>query len=817
MKTISSILATTAVFLFLASCTSDDVATPVIIPNDGQVYTYKMNLEVTVPSGLPSEGGSTRATTTWDNGSTLQFFFFDEKGIATPGTATYSVSEDGWIVTTNQQLSSTSSLLDCSATYLQPDENGDTPSFLTPAYGGSSTYTCTDKVINVNALVLDPVTWRLRFKGTKGKTFDFFSSDVRDCNDKTMTDTLRLVIANDGFSPYIYAASHSNKDSIRVCTDGNLYVHAMASGRLGSSTTLDLPTTANYEANGWKIIKQPSASIEPEAIDLGLPSGTLWANMNVGASRPEEAGLYFAWGETVGYSSNTSDGRSFDWRSYQWMTQGKTDMLQVNSYQVPDGKTSSCWYDAGGSFIGDGKTVLEVYHDAAAVNWKDDWTMPTYEEIQELLSNTTHQWTTENGVSGRRFTGKNGKSIFLPVTGMRENKGLDFATRFGYYWSSSLNVSNSGEARRLYFSSYDFDAIGSYRSLGRCVRPVKRARTISVSNTVVRFDSNSDNKTLTLTCTESWTASVDQWPEVNGASSWCTVTPAYGTNGRSLTISVEANTSNTSRVARVNILGITSGNHLYVTVTQKAKPQTPPDTDKEKTFTVNGVSFKMIRVEAGSFSMGSSNFEDEKWAHTVTLTKDYYVAETEVTQELWEAFKKNNSQVKRGNQYPVNNVSWNDCDDFINLLNKATGQTFRMPTEAEWEYAARGGKKSKGYTFAGSNTCQDVAWYGANSYDVGTTHDDYGMHPVKSKQPNELGLYDMSGNVKEWCADWYDKSGYGAQSKTDPTGPDTGTGRVLRGGSWSAQESYCRTSKRDSSSPTKSNSGNGLRLVLTSK
>ena len=211
-----------------------------------------------------------------------------------------------------------------------------------------------------------------------------------------------------------------------------------------------------------------------------------------------------------------------------------------------------------------------------------------------------------------------------------------------------------------------------------------------------------------------------------------------------------------------------------------------------QTFTVAGVSFTMVFVEGGTFTMGATSEQgddagdDEKPTHRVTLS-DYYIGETEVTQALWQAVMGNNPSYFKGDNLPVERVSYNDVKEFITKLNQKTGKTFRLPTEAEWEYAARGGKKSKGYKYSGSDNINDVAWYKDNSDDK--------THPVKTKRPNELGIYDMSGNVYEWCSDWY--GGYSSNAQTNPQGPSGGSYRVFRGGSWSNNARRCRASNRD--------------------
>ncbi len=233
--------------------------------------------------------------------------------------------------------------------------------------------------------------------------------------------------------------------------------------------------------------------------------------------------------------------------------------------------------------------------------------------------------------------------------------------------------------------------------------------------------------------------------------------------------------------------------------------------DKNETITVNGVSFTMIAVEGGTFQMGATSEQgteaesSEKPVHSVTLS-DYYIGETEVTQELWEAVMGSNPSNFSGYpQRPVEQVSWNDCQEFITKLNNLTGKNFRLPTEAEWEYAARGGNKSQGYKYSGSNTIGDVAWYSSGSSSM--THD------VKTKQANELGIYDMSGNVWEWCQDYY--GDYSSSSQTNPTGPTSGFYRVGRGGSWFSNAKGCRVSFRYYYSPGLRYYTLGLRLALS--
>ncbi len=225
---------------------------------------------------------------------------------------------------------------------------------------------------------------------------------------------------------------------------------------------------------------------------------------------------------------------------------------------------------------------------------------------------------------------------------------------------------------------------------------------------------------------------------------------------------------------------------------------------------LNKLINNMVYVSGGTFIMGGTSeqgsdaYDDEKPTHNVTLSS-YYICKYEVTQALWRAVMGSNPSNFKGDNLPVECVSWNDCQTFINRLNSYTGRNFRLPTEAEWEFAARGGNYSRHYKYSGSNYIGDVAWYGDNSGNR--------THPVGTKQPNELGLYDMSGNVYEWCSDWY--GSYSSYSQSNPTGPNSGSDRVDRGGSWGGSARYCRSSYRGNLTPGYRFSNLGLRLVLS--
>ena len=226
-------------------------------------------------------------------------------------------------------------------------------------------------------------------------------------------------------------------------------------------------------------------------------------------------------------------------------------------------------------------------------------------------------------------------------------------------------------------------------------------------------------------------------------------------------------------------------------------------------FMVNGVPFSMVRVEADTFFMGATRehaplaAEDELPAHEVILS-DYYIGQTEVTQAMWEAVMEDNPSEVKSLSMPVTNVSWDDCQEFITRLNSLLGTYFRLPTEAEWERAARGGSRANGFLYAGSDKVDEVAWYMQNSNQM--------IHIVAEKLSNELGLYDMSGNAMEWCQDWYGK--YKRTLQENPVGTSSGTERVIRGGATTIHQNACRVTSRDKRLPMFKESNVGFRLAL---
>jgi formylglycine-generating enzyme required for sulfatase activity len=224
---------------------------------------------------------------------------------------------------------------------------------------------------------------------------------------------------------------------------------------------------------------------------------------------------------------------------------------------------------------------------------------------------------------------------------------------------------------------------------------------------------------------------------------------------------------------------------------------------------------EMVFVKCGKIRIGCDNcggHQSERPEHPVELSS-YYIGKFLVTQKQWKALMGKNPSNFTGDDLPVEQVSWNDVQEFITKLNtQSSHKKYRLPTNAEWEYAARGGTKSNGYTYSGGNTVDAVAWHLGNSNDK--------THPVGGKNPNELDLYDMSGNVFEWVSDWY--GGYSRNSPiskpfVDPQGPATGTSRVIRGGSWAHGTTFCRVYHRTNQLPAETSKLTGFRLALTAE
>jgi formylglycine-generating enzyme required for sulfatase activity len=251
------------------------------------------------------------------------------------------------------------------------------------------------------------------------------------------------------------------------------------------------------------------------------------------------------------------------------------------------------------------------------------------------------------------------------------------------------------------------------------------------------------------------------------------------------------------------------------------------ENDSNLSFTVKNITFEMIYVEGGTFEMGCSSeqsncFGDEKPVHIVELS-DFYIGKLQVTQQLWYAVMGRSLRMQcylvntkslngEGNEYPMYFVNYSECEEFCNTLNQLfakqlpKGYSFCLPTEAQWEFAARGGNKSQSYLYSGNSNIDETGWYELNS--------NAKAHIVGMKEKNELGIYDMSGNVMEWCRDWYFDFYYENSPLENPKGPDKGKGRVLRGGGWNSKPHHCRVSFRHCTSPSNRSNDVGFRLAL---
>lgn len=420
---------------------------------------------------------STRSIVTdgkWEDGDVLWVLFSLADGGSSIGYLEYKKSTDEWEIHYDKSLTKDKTLK-CKVCYLdgytKPEDwvfGSNTTMNLTSAMGlyvdenGEYSYTSADNYLTISAKIA-PVTSRIRFKGTASQQIS-----VRGISTNTKFDlssfsftksdaSLSPTVASDGYTPYIYGTLSASANNTLTVIYGSSYFDYDCSSnsnilKVGKSGWMNIPTKDNH--NGWTATVLESN--DHAFVDLGLTSGTLWATMNVGATSPEDYGDYFAWGETKGYKSGKT---SFSWSTYS-LCGGSSSTMKKYCVSSDYGTV-------------DDKTELELADDVARANWGGDWRMPSSAQIDELISECTTTWATQNGVSGRKVTSKkNGNSLFLPFAGFRSNSTLNSGGSYGYYWSRSLNAGYSNNGYGLSFYSSYFIRSYSNRYYGQSVRPV---------------------------------------------------------------------------------------------------------------------------------------------------------------------------------------------------------------------------------------------------------------------------------------------------------------------------------------------------------
>lgn len=430
--------------MVLAACTSDEVEMKM---QDAQTFVYAMDLD-----GGKFDFDATRAAKSWESGDKIYIRF----GKTNKGTATYNGST--WSLTTDQALEGSGS---CTAVEIDGTvaENGSTVTMsgLNPVYQcNSGSFSLSGNVIKVS-IKMTPATGRLRFKGTSGasvnleglSTYSAYNTATGEFT--STTATVSTTIKTDGYTPYIYG-KFANASEPTLKTNGYVMKCPTTMLQVGKSGWLTYPTDSKH--TGWT-----KDNSNHEYVDLGLPSGTLWATCNVGANVPEEAGDYYSWGET-------ETKNEYIYATYKWCN-GTDRSL-----------TKYCTSSEYGTV--DNKTRLDIEDDAARSKWGSCWRIPTNAELTELIEHCTWVWTTTNGINGYKVTGSNGKSIFLPAAGNRVRQELLSMGRDGGYWSSDLSDRYANCAYALYFDSTKKPEIayGWSKNNGSSIRPVYDNRTL---------------------------------------------------------------------------------------------------------------------------------------------------------------------------------------------------------------------------------------------------------------------------------------------------------------------------------------------------
>lgn len=477
---------------------------------------------------------------------------------------------------------------------------------------------------------------------------------------------------------------------------------------------------------------------------------------------------FMAWdGECPNFDNVSTRASLLNWKNsdriYMKLISDNDTVLAVASYSTNQNDWS---VDYKGTLKNSGKCLMYYFENPAIVNssaitlngnsipFADESASFTFDADENVLTLSGHL---KPNCVRVRFKGDPGKAIY--VAGLDAFSGYDINTGslIVEKWIRPLTISN--EEENLWYTSYVYAKLGSNSKM-------------YVESDGVLYERSLTNKQLS-----------------NGKGGWLE-TPSS---------SYYAGWSMTDEKIPMDSL-VTLKYNGAATEAQRV--------------VIRDIVSNLVLVNGGTFTMGATAdqgadaSDNEKPAHQVTLWT-YLINKYEVTQNEWSTImgtSKTQWTVGAGKKYPAYYVSYNECQSFVSKLNTLSNITFCLPTEAEWEYAARGGNKSKGYKYAGSNTIEDVAWI--------TTNAESKTHPVGLKSANELGLYDMSGNVDEWCLDLY--GSYNSSSQKNPTGSSTGSYNIQRGGSWNSSATYCRVSYRNYYWPEYGYSDYGFRLACSS-
>lgn len=779
---------------------------------------------------------STRAVLEWPDSATLYIKFYGSSSGYTVGKGVYSKSSNEWTLTYTGTIEADKGL-SCEVWYFENIDNGKVSlspfSPFTCVYNDSTAeYLLNNGTMNIDAH-LRPESARLKFQGTPGTelklsgwprhasfyltTYSFSDTEA----------TFDLMVCEDGYTQYVYAdiADNSVVDLDLEVNSKDVYSRDFTAGTIQNGKTYSI-AVPNDDSKTWshdqriftltsngKAVTFKMNKVEGGTFQMGSATGesneqpvhsvTISKDYYMCETEVSQALWYAVMGQSpttdeLQWSSSYGLGDNYP-AYYISFSDCQAFLNELNSKLSAELGSSEAFRfptEAEWEFAAKGGNKSKEYiysggNNLGVVGWYSANSGGATQVVKSKRSNELGLYNMSGNVSEwcyDAFESYSGSSQRNPkiestTTHNRVNRG----------GSWSRNAENCRIEKRDGFTpSYRNNNIGLRICLGT-KQPILALDTLSLSFS--EASESSATKTVIITCDRNWKATTSE--------KWLTLSPSSGNDNGIIT--VKADTFLGTENATITITSSSLSQTVHVT----------RNLSTERTFTVTGngktVTFKMIKVQGGTFKMGSTNGEsDEIPIHNVTITKAYYMCETEVTNALWYAVMGSiPSQKNTGDNYPVEYVSYQDCVSFFKALNVmlssqlSSNELFRFPTEAEWEFAARGGNKSKGYTYSGSNDISDVAWYSGNSNDT--------THPIKTKTANELGLYDMSGNVYEWSYDWY--GDYSSSTQTDPIGPNSGDGRVRRGGSWcSGQE--CRIANRRNDSPTYRWADYGFRLCL---